>query len=173
MRYIQFYLIDNKYNVATNAYTEPALDWVEERIMELDSDWTVVLFSHGYWRYNSTTVDLDLFDKNIEYKDRILSIKEAAAADIACWLVGHVHVNHTELLTSESTDETLRIISFNSDSYQNSRDYNYHSDEGAVRMKLGTVTEQSFSYIQIDPVAKKIYITGIGAAIDAVYSYGE
>ena len=173
VRYVQFYLVDNKYNVATNAYTEAALDWVEERIMELEEDWTVVVFTHGYWRYNSDTTELDVFSKNVAYKDRLLAIKEAASAEIAAWFVGHAHVNHTEILTSENTDETLLIVAFNSDSYQNSRDETFNADADGVDMRLGTVTEQSFSYVQIDTAQKKIYVTGIGAAIDAVYSYGE
>ena len=171
VRYIQFYLVDNKYNVATNAFTKEALDWTEERIMELDEDWTVVLFTHGYRRYNSDTGELDLFEKNIEYKNRILKIKEAAKADIACWIVGHAHINYTEELSSDETDETLRLIALSSDSYSNNRDHKYNTDT-AEKMVLGTATEQSFSYFQIDTVNKKIYITRIGAGADLVYSFG-
>lgn len=172
VRYLQFYLVDNKYGVHTDSFTEAALNWAEERIMELSTDWTVVLFTHGYWRYNSTTNKLDVFEKNLVYKERILQIKAAASADIACWIVGHAHVDHTEELTSEQTNEKLRIIAFNSDSYQNSRDYKFHGTPDA-KMKAKTVTEQSFNFLQIDTVQKKIYVTRFGAGTDAVYSYGS
>lgn len=172
VRYLQFYLVDNKYGVYTDSLTEAALNWAEERIMELSADWTVVLFTHGYWRYNSDKNSLDLFEKNIHYKERILQIKAAAAAEIACWIVGHVHVDHTEELTSDQTNETLRIIAFNSDSYRNSRDYKYNNTPN-TQMKANTVTEQSFNFIQIDTVQKKIYVTRFGAGTDAVYSYGS
>ena len=51
-----------------------------------------------------------------------------------------------------------------------------HSDTGAYKegsvMVAGTVTEQSFDVVQIDLVAKRIYMTRIGFGNDRVFSFG-
>ena len=56
VRMVQFYLSDSKFGMPEDSYVDGALDWVEEKIRELDKDWTVVIFTHGYWR-NFTTPD--------------------------------------------------------------------------------------------------------------------
>ncbi|MBQ9760610.1 MAG: metallophosphoesterase [Clostridia bacterium] len=167
VRYIQFYMADG----TNSTYTDAALDWAEDRIMELESDWTVVLLSHGYRKYNSGTKQLELPAKNVEYKDRILAIKAAAEAEIACWLVGGAHVDYTEILTCAANDETLRLIAFGSDSFRNSNNEKHHGMKN-LAMSEKNATEQSFGFVQIDPILKKITVTRFGSGEDAIYTYG-
>ena len=171
VRYIQFYLSDYA-DAATAAYTADSLNWVEARITELGGDWTVVLLSHGYHGFDTASSKLSSpSDANTAVKDRILAIKAEASAEIACWLVGGAHVDYTEELTSSANAETLRLIAFASDS-KSVNNQKYHGVAN-LTMKDRTVTEQSFGYLQIDPILKKITVTRFGAGADAVYTYGD
>ena len=157
VRYIQFYFSGVVLN-GDNPIIEEALDWTEARIKELDNSWTVVLFSHAYFN--------DAVSKPDEIADRLLEIKAEAEAEIAIWITGHTHSDMSEILVSYDGQTALRVISLNCDSYSK-------KGSGTVAMTLSTVTEQSFSFFQIDKENHKIYLTRFGAAEDLVLNYGE
>ncbi|MBQ7347635.1 MAG: metallophosphoesterase [Clostridia bacterium] len=161
VRYVQFYLSDSRWGMPEDSYVDAALNWAEEKIMELDEDWTVVLFTHAYW-YGSAG---GYTEKNKAISERVLSIKANADADLAIWITGHIHSDKEEILTSSDGKTSLRLISLNADSYIRSNTAN------SFKMTLGTVTESSFTCFQIDVANKKIYITRVGAGGDLVYSY--
>ena len=157
VRYIQFYLSDSKYGMIEDGYVADALAWVEEQVMALDEGWTVVLFTHGYYGGGHTVTDI-----NLGIKERVLALKANAKADIACWITGHIHQDSTEMLVSEDGQTSIRMITHNADA----KGYGQGVEKGSKN-------EQSFSYFQIDPVNKMIYMTRVGAGEDAVYSYGD
>ena len=157
VRYIQFYLSDSKWGMIEDGYVEPALTWVEEQVKALSEDWTVVLITHGYYGGSDWTAT----EINKGIKDRILRLKAEADAEIACWITGHIHRDHTETFVSEDGETELLMIVHNADGISYGQN-----------MKANTVTEQSFSYFQIDTVNKKIHMTRVGAGEDAEYTYG-
>ena len=159
VRYIQFYLSDSKYGMKEDSYVADALTWVEEQVMALDEGWTVVLFTHGYYGDGTNYTVTDI---NLGIKERVLALKANAKADIACWITGHIHKDSTEMLVSEDGQTQLRMITHNADA----KGYRHGDDADPPN-------EQSFSYFQIDPVNKMIYMTRVGAGEDAVYSYGD
>ena len=164
VRYVQFYFAGSQYGMIEDAYVDPAFDWVAEKVKELSSDWTVVLFTHGYF-CDVEGGENEITPRDVEIRNKVLQLKAEADADLAIWITGHNHHDRSVVLTSQDGATSIRLISLNADAYT-------HSSSG-YKMKLGGSSEQSFSFFQIDPVNKKIYITRVGAGIDAVYTYGE
>lgn len=157
VRYLQFYfpgaVLKNE-----EPLIDESLDWAEARVRELDSSWTVVLFSHGYFS--------DTSPKSPEIAKRLLNLQKEADAEIAIWITGHTHADRHEILVSEDGQSALRVISLNGDSYAKKGQY-------TLPMTLSTVTEQSLSFIQLDKANKKIYLTRFGAGEDLTFTYGE
>lgn len=166
VRYVQFYFAGSQYGMLEDTYVDAAMQWAEEKIDELDESWTVVLFTHGYFcgslgRDNEVTPESDRIGREV------LRIKAEAKADLAVWIVGHNHEDRSVELVSSDGNTKLRLLSLNTDAYSHS------NTKGSYKMKLGTVSEQSFSFFQIDTLNKNIYLTRVGVGTDAVYSYGE
>lgn len=168
VRYVQFYFAGSQYGMMEDGYVDSSFEWAAEKIKELDSDWTVVLFTHGYF-CGSEGTENEITEKDLEIQKKVLDLKAEADADIAIWITGHNHEYRNVVLTSSDGQTSLRLISLNADAYT-------HSNSGAsYKMKLGSISEQSFNFIQVDPINKNVYLTRVGAGNDPdmVYSYGE
>ena len=156
VRYIQFFFTDSLYNMDEDIFVDEALAWAEEKIKALTSDWTVVLFTHAF--YTGSGVSEMFTDKTKEVASRILEVQATADAEIACWIVGHNHVDRQEVLVSQDGKTTVPVISCMSD---------------GKRGAANTINEQSFTFVQVDTANKKLYLTRIGKGEDRVISYGD
>jgi hypothetical protein len=158
VRYLQFAYAADTVDLAVDLFDE-TLTWVEEQILSLDSDWTVVLVTHGVFdeRQNSWAETV---------KSRVLRWQASSSNKIAVWITGHIHYDKSEILVSEDGSAAVRVISLNCDSY---------GKRGAntVQMNFSTATEQSFSFIQIDTKTQTIHLTRIGAGKDLTFTYGS
>ena len=163
LRMVQFYLSDSMFGMPEDSYVDGALDWVEQKILELDRDWTVILFTHAYSRGMSADGDLVITEKNRQISNRLLSIKENARAELAFWITGHIHVDMLDQVTNGRT--TLPLLSVLSDGYK------YASSPLAARMRVGTATEQAIDCIRIDPTSRTLHFIRIGAGEDRSYRY--
>ena len=135
------------------------LNWSEQQIKALDGDWTVILISHGIFGGNN--------DERMDaVKERVLKWQAEADAEIALWVTGHTHADYNEIFVSADGKTAIRAISLNGDSYGKPGAY-------TEDMVYGTVTEQSFAYLQIDKNTQTIRVTRIGAGKDLVLTYGE
>ena len=130
---------------------------VAELVNELSSDWTVVLCSHMYW---------DILDSDnlpvarqpmISAGEQLATLKVNASAEIACWIVGHVHKDCDTVING------LQVIGVTTDCYR--------QNHNATTMTLNTNTEQAFDCFQIDTLNKVIKTTRIGAGSDREWSY--
>ena len=83
VRMVQFYLSDSMFNMPEDSYVDGALDWVEQKILELDEGWTVLLFTHGYSRGTNPDGSFIITEKNKQISNRLLGIKKAAKAELA------------------------------------------------------------------------------------------
>lgn len=165
VRIVMFYLSDSLYpGMVEEQYIPAAKAWAISKMLELDSTWTVILLTHGY--YYSISPEVGITETNLQIKDDILECKKNMAATLAFWIIGHVHDDYNAILTSRDpeNEETLLQIVCNCDAMMG-RMY----QEG-LRI-LGTDTEQSFDIVQVDTLNKKVYLTRCGAGSDREFSY--
>ena len=170
VRYIQFYFAGSQYNMIEDAYVDSALAWAEEQILALDSDWTVVLFTHGFF-CDADGATNEITPKDDEVARRILALQGKADAEIAIWITGHIHEERNEILYDEFGNK-VRLVSINCDAYGNSNTKT-NGTLTSFNMKPGTLTEQSFCFIQVDTKNEKIYLTRLGAGDDKVFNFGS
>lgn len=142
------------------------LDWITTRVNELDSTWTVVLFSHTYFAPNN---DKDQSPKAAPYaedlKDYLLELDSNSRANIAAWMVGHIHRDFSALVSTADRSASFNIISTNCDTYRQSEVW------AGEKMTAGTATEQAFDLVQVDTKNKKLYLTRVGAGSDRTFTW--
>lgn len=195
IRYISFYF-DTRLDI------EPFVSWwVDNHIQELPEGWTVMMFSHAYYRASRLGAEVNTIPGAKEYADHLLELQTMVKADIAAWMVGHCHRNLSSLLTyqGEKADGALIVsedpavsatggatdgdISNPGDGSQLKKDstllvvssncdtYKQSTPWGGDSMKLGTDTEQAFEIVQIDTRKRQLYLTRVGAGNDRSFRY--
>ena len=164
VRYVQFYFAGSQYGMVEDGFVDDGLSWAEGVIRELDSDWTVVLITHGVLCGGEGSAN-EFTEKDDQIIKRILKLQGEADAEIAIWMTGHIHEDRNILL-SDAAGNKLRLVSLNADAYGNS------NSPTSYKMSPGTVTEQSFSFLQVDTANQMIYLTRFGAGVDLEYGYG-
>lgn len=194
IRYISFYF-DTRLDI------EPYVSWwVDNRIQELPEGWTVMLFSHAYYKASR----LGAVESNIpgakDYANHLLELQNTVKADVAAWMVGHCHRDLSSFLTYQNnktdgtptiTEEPAEITtgdavdedSSSEDEQQTQNDstllivstncdtYKQSSPWGGYTMVAGTNTEQAFEIVQIDTRQHKLYLTRVGAGVDRTFQY--
>lgn len=165
VRYIQFYFTGSLNNMIEDAYVDAGLAWVEEQVKALDSDWTVLLFTHGVFNGSKGTAN-EYTQKDQEVIRRILALQGEADAEIALWATGHQHEDRNEILY-DSNGNKVRLLCFNADAYGNS------NSVGSYKMAVGSIMEQSFGFFQIDTANEVAYFTRLGAGGDLVLNFGS
>ncbi|MDO4167302.1 MAG: metallophosphoesterase [Eubacteriales bacterium] len=178
VRYISFYF-DTRLNI------EPYVSWwVDEHITELPEGWTVMLFSHAYYRASRLGAAENMIPGAEDFANHILELQRDVNADVAAWMVGHCHrdlstkLTYQEQTTEETVSEedvvaeteekenpTLLIVSTNCDTYKQSTPW------GGAVMTLNTDKEQAFEIAQLDTENHKLYLTRVGAGRDRVLDY--
>lgn len=178
VRYISFYF-DTRLNI------EPYVSyWVDEHIAELPEGWTVMLFSHAYYRASRLGAAENMIPGAEDFADHILELQRNVKADVAAWMVGHCHRDLSTKLTYQAQDATdssledtdlstdtekesptLLVVSTNCDTYKQSTPW------GGETMTLNTATEQAFEIAQLDTKNHKLYLTRVGAGKDRALDY--
>ncbi|MBQ1779506.1 MAG: hypothetical protein IIZ93_15240, partial [Acidaminococcaceae bacterium] len=89
-----------------------------------------------------------------------------------CYLCGHTH---EDMSIEKAGDQNgVLLICTTGDLFMDAAGTHYtfvDDDDQTITRYVGTIYEQAFDVIQIDPVAKKVYCTRIGAGVDRVFSY--
>lgn len=181
VRYISFYFDAALDNVtpqmgSNSKKSYPAqyeLDWLKKTIQDssLDEDWTIVLFTHGYYDFVRPPKEPTATKTGSQVGDFLLELQsdENTRADIACWMVGHTHKDKSTVISDDNGQ--IRIICTCTDSYMdgsNSRGTGYW---GGCIMKKGHDTEQVIDMIRLDTENKKIHLIRVGAGEDRDYTY--
>lgn len=89
-----------------------------------------------------------------------------------CYICGHCHNDFH--ITKADNEHHVLVFSTTGDLYKNaSGDHYSFVDEGGqtIIRNVGTIYEQAFDVIQIDPTAKKVYCTRVGAGLDREFVY--
>ena len=166
VRYICFFWDGIHYEDITQA----DYDWIDQTVMELGSDWTVVFCTHAYWK---SAVDVNVISDvapsqtALKLGRHIANLDAVSNAEIALWMVGHCHRDLDTRIASDDGNATIQIVSTNCDSYQKSN----RTDSGGQIMQAETDTEQAFDYVQIDTQKRWVYLTRVGAGKSRSFSY--
>lgn len=153
------------------------LEWLKETVQDekLTADWTVVLFTHGYWSYGRKAqypTEKELRTPAGEKLGNYLLQLEgdaATKADIGLWMTGHTHRDLNRTI-SNGTDKIL-ITCTNDDSYVDGAFSRGSGYMGGVKMYKGHDTEQVIDLVQIDTKNKKVYMTRVGAGEDREFDF--
>ena len=163
IRYISFYYD----KVHTNGITAKKLEWIDQKVKELDTGWTVVLFSHAYWTNVEKGIDNQIMPEAESLARHLANLDSASQAEIALWMVGHSHRDKNTKIVSDDGNGEINVVSTNCDAFKHTKS----EDRGGEKMVKGTSTEQAMDLVQIDTVNRKLYFTRIGAGKDRVLSY--
>ena len=168
VRYIQFDTGSAIYNDGnTNAIDTDLINanatFVGQKVAELDSDWTCIIFTHMYWWAVGAGETPNVISAiNSAIKTKILDVSHDAT--IAAIIVGHMHRDYNGSISNTANTETVPIIATTTDNYS-------QNSYGGSTMTLGTNTEQAFDIYQIDLEEKEISITRVGAGSDRTFTY--
>lgn len=137
--------IDNQYEYV---YTKEQLQWFTEIAMNVEDEWTIVIFAHSLYYVslpsNELLVQSPSFVKIInQYKGK---------RKIACVLMGHSHVDRIHI----GETGVPYIIS------QCDRNESHHGDINVERV-LGTISEQHFEVVLIDLKNQEVRLYAIGS----------
>ena len=161
------------YDVASSYPSEDELIWLKETVQseKLDEDWTVVLFTHGYFNFVRKGKTPQATDTGARFAEYLLELEKDAdtKADIGCWLVGHTHRDMQELISDE--DNQIRLICTNCDTYVDGKASRGSGYWGGWTMTKGHDTEQVIDLVSLDTVNREIHMTRVGAGKDRSYSY--
>lgn len=143
--------IDNQYE---DAYTEEQLQWFAETALNVEDNWTIVIFTHSLYHVslpsNELVVQSQSFVEAIDHYQ--------GKGKIACVLMGHSHVDRIHI----GKTGVPYIIS------QCDRTEPYHGDINVPRVP-GTISENHFEVVLIDKKMQEIRLYAIGSdACDGV-----
>lgn len=151
--------------------TTAQVDWMKDRLAELDSDWTAVIISHqhinGYAGVGNTDTNRDTNGKAIQEGIQAASY----TCTVACCIAGHQHRDYTTTFTAHGVE--IPLIVTTCDAYQGALDWRTNESGTSSLRTTGAVTENVVDIFAIDTAAKQIYITRIGAGQDRAVSYGD
>lgn len=134
--------------------------WLQNKITELASGWTVLVFAHRYWIGTSNGAPVLDGVYGTDITDAIDAVYSSASATVACLIVGHCHYDY-----SITTANGYPVIATTTDCYALS------DTTLGETMTLGTDTEQAFDVFSIDTKNRKIYTVRVGAGSDREWSY--
>ena len=161
IRYIITDSVASKSNYLTS---DKQIAWMKEQILELDEDWTTIIFHHGIWE--GTSSETTTLQKSIDGQriiDAIDSIYDEAKCTIAGIYSGHTHRDYYEL-----SSKGYALVSTATDS--SNYDYSKADTTNPTRTD-GTTNEQTFDIVFVNPTTSKFETIRIGAGTDRTLAY--
>ena len=136
------------------------VSWMKDRINELESDWSVIVFSHMCFApayISSGVTELSITNLGGQILAGINEVYDTCAADIIGYIVGHVHRDYSRI-----SQKGYPLISTTCDAQQSaSWDINYPDSI------TGTITEQAFDIFGINKTNRTITALRIGRGAES------
>lgn len=146
------------------------IDWMKDRINELEAGWSVIVVCHRMftfdWAHNYITYDVT----GTQIKTALDSIYDTCNAEIVCVISGHTHDD-----MARQSSKGYWIIATTTDAYkQTNYDGTLWEQSGVVHSvrTSGTTTEQAFDLFFINTLSKTIKAIRIGYGSDRSFNYG-
>ena len=162
IRYIVTDSIYSSSDGTSNLTSAEQIKWMQDRILELDESWTVLILHHGIWTA-SKTATMPINNDGQLMIDSLDEIYHDARCNIAGYYVAHCHRDYDTL-----TDNGYLLVGTTLDccsSGQASYDINY-----PTRTK-GTTTEHAFDVVFFIPETQTIKTIRIGAGKNREFNY--
>lgn len=137
--------INNEYE---SAYTDEQLHWFKNVALEVEEDWTIVIFTHALYAVSTHSNKLYVISQN--FIDAIDQYQGKGI--IACVLMGHTHLDRIHI----GETGVPYIIS------QCDRTEPYRNDINVDRIS-GTISEQHFEVVLIDLKKQEVRLYAIGS----------
>lgn len=172
---LYYYFDDERFNLRyismdscapnSGCMTETQVNWMKNRILELDESWTVLVFVHQFFKgaVNDGGTIRCTYDNNGKLvKAALDEIHDEAAAKIAGVFSGHIHSDFSKMSKKgyPMIATTCDAVGSNKTSVNGER-------------KAGTTSEQVFDVVVLDMENEKVHLTRVGAGEDRVFSYGK
>ena len=152
------YIFMNGKNPDSGSFNSAEISWAEDKITELESGWSVLIFTHGLWIAN--TPSYNELQKCADYTtltNMIDDIYDTCNARIIGIVCGHCHRDYSEVrlkgyvLIATTCDSNGVLASY---------------DPITPSRVRGTITEAAVDVFVVDTVNRVIKITRIGAGGD-------
>lgn len=160
---IRYIFMDSKYERTGQAVpiiSDEQIAWMQEKMSELDSSWSIIVLTHELFGFNSntgsavTTTTYNASGQKIH--NGVVAILSNLNATLVAVICGHCHYDY-------STDEDgFWEISTTTDSKQEAGEWGKHT---------GDYREQAFDIYSIDKTNSKLYATRIGRGVDREWTY--
>lgn len=140
--------LDGKYE---SRYTKEQLTWLRNNALNVDNDWTIIIFTHTLYFVD---FDLDILRTSVQGATDFIKEMESYNENgkIACVLMGHAHRDRIHVGRSG-----IPYIITASDRYAP-----YHGDINMERTP-GTTSEQHFEVVVVDKGKRTVKLFAIGA----------
>lgn len=142
--------------------------WMQAKITELDSTWSVIVFTHMYFAPRGVTTEtLTALDVGRQIKEGIDDIYDSANATIVAYICGHCHRDYSLI-----TEKGYPIIATSCDA--STGDVVSGWDRNYPTATVGTITEQCMDIFGIDKANRTItaYRIGRGSVSDSASGQG-
>lgn len=140
--------LDNDYE---SGYTEEQLSWLRDEALNVQSDWTIVIFTHSLYQVGNPSNKLVTGPSGAKaFIDAIDNYR--GNGKIACVLIGHSHRDRIHI-----GETGIPYIISASDRYAS------HKGDINVNRTPGTLSEQHFEAVVIDKGKRQIKLFSIGA----------
>ena len=160
IRYIVTDSVASKTDKLTSA---EQIAWMQARILELDQDWTTIIFHHGIWEGSATNSTLSYSTDGKLIIDAVDAIYDQAKCTIAGILSGH---NHRDYFGYSDKGYALISTTVNS---SNSALTKYDAEN--FSRPTGTIKEEAMDVVFIDSKNCTIETIRIGAGKDRAIEY--
>ena len=162
---IRYIITDSVASGSTNLTSNEQISWMKSKILELDEDWTVIIFHHGLWEGSTTKKTLEYSIDGKLIIDAVDSVYDSARCTVAAIYSGH---NHRDYFGYSDKGYALISTTVNSEDAALSK-----YDIINPSRPEGTVKEESFDVILVDPSTNRLEIIRIGAGDDREISYAS
>ncbi len=133
------------------------MQWLTELLLSLDRGDSVAIFMHSYFSGGSKNSP-EVGQAGIIINDILQKYNDIILCNIVGIFSGHVHRDH---LQQALTD--VWAVSTANDCYE--------LYDGTYEREYGTLTEQAFDVVQIDSMARKVFLTRVGCGENREYTY--
>ena len=150
------YIVTDSVAHGTSDLTDATqIAWMQEKILELDSDWTTVIFHHGVYEAHSSNPTLEMNADGKLIVNAIDAIYDQASCTIAGVYTGHAHRDYVGY-----SDKGYPIVVTTVDtSHSGLAAY----DPVNKTRTNGTTTEQTFDVVILNPTTHQFETIRIGA----------
>ena len=155
---LRYIYLDARYENSSDPIDDTQLTWMENRITELQSGWSVILFSHQLFALVSpgspVTTNPGYNASGTKILNKLTSI--SSNAKIVALITGHSHYDFS------TNEHGFLEICTTCDTRQ---------EYGGLPQTQGTANEQAFDVFSINLVSKTVKATRIGRGVNRSWTY--